>query len=775
MNKEQEIYRERFNLDWENIPTLKDLSDDLKLATPDHDEDWLDLRNVEGKYKIKKRKGKSSITPKLVKLHNAWRYAALSEPFLIDAKLFNAAPVTGDDAGKSKPAEILLNYQLTKKMDLVNLMDEIARACEEEGTAVLRPYWVRKTKKSTKIVQEPFVDENGNQGYIEKEVEYEEVLDENPWVDVLDYDSLYVDPSCKGDISKANFIIYREPARLADLKDSEGYYLDDLRKQLIAENDNESPESLNWQKEFLGEESEFLSSPSTNAEGQVFDNPQKGTRGHFFRFEHWLDWDIHNDGNLVPIVVTIAKGHIIRMELNPYLQKPFIFIPLNKVRGSVWGEADAELLRDHQQIKGALTRSIIDAIGSIASGQLGIMKESLDPVNLKRFLAGEKYEFNRGIGPDFFKEHQLPNIPPTAIELIRLQDASAEAYTGIKTFGEGIHESSVGSSVGGIKSVLDTSSKREMAIIRRVARGLLEVGYIILDLNRKYLSSEQVINITKNIKQFKKDLINYQQYQEQLNKGVQPPEVKEEPTDPFEGLEVLSTPQGEHFISINREHLSARVDISLTVSTPEADDEKAQNLAFIIQTLGDSAPMEFKFKLIAEFARLKKLPDLADFLLNYKPQPSPEEQEAAKLEQEVKKSLIAAEYAKAQENNAQAERHKAVAYASSAQAQLYLAQALKEKSETDLKDLEYVEQENGVHHERQKELEMLKHSAHMESAQIGANVKASEAIKGAKTAFDMELSKKEQEKKTAIALEKLKAEVEIAKAKQANSSTNNGE
>jgi len=138
----------------------------------------------------------------------------------------------------------------------------------------------------------------------------------------------------------------------------------------------------------------------------------------------------------------------------------------------------------------------------------------------------------------------------------------------------------------------------------------------------------------------------------------------------------------------------------------------------------------------------------------------------------IKESIVASEYAKAAENNAQAERHKAVAYTQSAQAQLYLAQALKEKSETDLKDLEYVEQENGVHQERLLELERMKHSAHMESAQIGANTKDSEAIKGAETAFKYELSKQEQENKTALALEKLKKDIEIAQIKNTTKEKN---
>ena len=74
--------------DWENEPKIKDFKQDYSDAQSDHDahtndvKSWLDNLNIEGAAKIEKKKGRSSIVPKLIRKQAEWRYSSLSEPDL---------------------------------------------------------------------------------------------------------------------------------------------------------------------------------------------------------------------------------------------------------------------------------------------------------------------------------------------------------------------------------------------------------------------------------------------------------------------------------------------------------------------------------------------------------------------------------------------------------------------------------------------------------------------------------------------------------------------
>ena len=88
---------------WENEPTVEVLKRDLEASKQAHSVQtakiikWNDVRNVTGKSKPPKVKGRSSVQPKLVRRQAEWRYPALSEPFLNSDKIFQVNPRTFED------------------------------------------------------------------------------------------------------------------------------------------------------------------------------------------------------------------------------------------------------------------------------------------------------------------------------------------------------------------------------------------------------------------------------------------------------------------------------------------------------------------------------------------------------------------------------------------------------------------------------------------------------------------------------------------------------
>ena len=164
----------------------------------------------------------------------------------------------------------------------------------------------------------------------------------------------------------------------------------------------------------------------------------------------------------------------------------------------------------------------------------------------------------------------------------------------------------------------------------------------------------------------------------------------------------------DELVAINREDLGGKYDIKLNISTAEADNEKAQELAFMLQTMGNSLPLDMSKMVLSDIARLRKMPELAKQIAEYQTQPDPLAQQKAQLELQLLQAQIANETAKGQENAIDVE-YKA------AKTRTEIAKARGLDSVSDLKDLDFLEQESGVGREHENQIASLKHSQNMES------------------------------------------------------------
>ena len=99
----------------------------------------------------------------------------------------------------------------------------------------------------------------------------------------------------------------------------------------------------------------------------------------------------------------------------------------------------------------------------------------------------------------------------------------------------------------------------------------------------------------------------------------------------------------------------------------------------MLQTLGPNSDPGIVMMILAEIADLKRMPELANKLRNWRPQPSPEQQELQRLEIEKARKEVEKLQSEISLNNAKAQ------------------EALANK---DQKNLDYVEQETGTKHAR---------------------------------------------------------------------------
>ena len=665
--------------DWVKAPTVMELKQDLADAKPVHDthitkvNTWLDNLNVTGKAKIATTAGNSSIVPKLIRKQAEWRYAALSEPFLSTDDVFNVRPVTWEDKEAAEQNQLLLNHQINTVIDKVKFIDEYVRAAVDEGTVVVKVGWEFEEEQYEATV--PVVEYRVNPEYAPMHQHLAQMKDESPsqyatdvpdelkeahdlsvengqpiepvitgqttqtktrtkknapTLEVCQLANVVFDPTCMGDYSKANFAIESFESCLATLRKDKRYK--NLDKINVSGNS-------------------ILSTPDhvVPGESQNFnfsDEPRK----KFVVYQYWGLRDVDGSGKLVAIVAAWVGDTLIRLEESPFPDKaiPFVVEQYLPVRKSNYGEPDGALLEDNQRVIGAVTRGMIDIMGKSANGQTGIRKDMLDTTNRRKFDQGKDYEFNPNVDPrQGVFMHTYPEIPNSAQFMLQLQNMEAESLTGVKAYANGgISGASLGDVAAGVRGALDAASKRELGILRRLSNGMIKIGRKMISMNAEFLSDEEVVRVTN-----------------------------------------------DDFVKIRRDDLAGNFDLRLSISTAEEDDNRAQELGFLLQTSGPNMDPDMHKIVLSEICTLRKMPDLAHRIISFKPEPNPvaqkmQELEIAKIEAEIadlqaktQKTLVDAGLSEAKTGTEQVK-------------QAYL------KSDTDLKNLDFVEQESGVKQER---------------------------------------------------------------------------
>ena len=657
-------------VDWKNIPTLKDLKDNLTEATPSHNNHVSTVNEyistLRGELRAKIMEGRSKVQPKLVRKQGEWRYSALEEPFLSTNDMFKVSPVTHADVESARQNELILNKQFRVDIPKVKLINRLVRTAVNTGTVIIKLGW--ETEKDTVIEEVPVFTKSLEETYevlaqmvqsgqmSEEEsiqilesgqpiqigvesVEVEKEVINRPVVQIRDSRNVIIDPSCEGDIDNAQFIIDKFTTDLSSLKKDGRYHnLDKIEEKNYATVDDT-----------YYHDNDYKSDPSF----RFTDKPRK----KLVAYEYWGYWDIDDSGIVKPIVATWVGDTIIRLEENPFPDKklPFVVIQyLPPDNETIYGDSDASLLKDNQDIIGAVSRATIDLIGRSANAQRGVRKDLLDPINRDKFNKGLDYEFNPVNSPkDAIVTSKLPEIPRSALEVIQLQNNEAEALTGVKAFTGGISGDALGSSVGGVRSALDATAKRELGILRRLSEGIKQVGRKIISMNAVWLADEEIIRITDS-----------------------------------------------EFVNIKRSALAGNFDLSLEVSTAEMDNQKAGELSFMLQTTGNTLPFDITKIILCKIADLRKLPDLSKMIQDYTPQPDPFVQEKNRLEIELLKAQISNENAKAQENIVDVQLK-------AAKTQAELAKARLSGSKADEVDLNYLEQSSGLKQERALESQLM--------------------------------------------------------------------
>lgn len=652
------------NITWKNPPKIEDLKRDIQEATSSYNaqrtkvDNWLKLINPEP---LEPSLTRSRIQPKVIRKFNEWRYPSLEEPFMSTEDMFTINPVTYLDEASAKQHEKILNKQFRYDINKTKFINRYIRTAVDTGTVIVKLNWIteeaiiRQEVMKETLLQDPqeiqmYLQQLLQTGQIDEQsamqilqsgqsIPIQEKVIENkpflikdcPTLEVKDARNCYIDPACAGDLDKAKYIVDKFYTDIATLKKDKRF----KNLDYITIADNIDVDNL-----------------IENKDDYTATYPDKA-RKKLEVFEYWGYWDIEGNDTLEIIRVFWVGDTIIRMERNPYPDKkfPYVIVQYMPVANSIYGEPDAALLEDNQHIIGALTRGTLDLMAKSANAQRAFKKGALDLINEKRMRSGEDFAFNEHtMNPnDIFFMYRYPELPNSVFNLMSFINNESESITGVKPFSSGITQKSMGDSVGGVRSVMDATAKREAGILRRLSEGLKEIGRKLVVMNTAFLSDETILRITD-----------------------------------------------DEDIFIKRDDFAHSYDLSISISTAESDHDKANKLSFMLQTLGNNIGFEFTQLILAEIADLMKMPALAKKINEFQPTPDPLAQQKAQLEVALLEAQVANERAKAGENEIDIKLK-------DARTQSELAKAGKIKAEKDNIDLQTLNDYKGISHNRNME------------------------------------------------------------------------
>lgn len=639
---------------------LSALKKDLQAASTFREDEDIKIAKRVAEYQGKpygnEQKGKSAIVSLDIKRQSEWAHAALVDPFVGATDVIKCTPVTWEDREAARQNELLLNTQFCRQFDRYNFMTTAIKVLDMEATCVIQTGWEYEDEKVEVERELVEVDPNTGEEYI--------VIDK-----VEETRVLVNKPTA---VVRRNEDVYIDPTCMGD-HDKMQFVI--VRYETDLSTLKQDGRYKNLDKIQVGSEDANSHDDYETKYGKISsftfeDNPRK----KMVMYEYWGNYDINDDGIAEPIVCAWVGSTVIRLELNPYPDKkpPFIIVPFNKIPFEIYGESNADLISDNQKIKTAITRGIIDNMNQSNNGMIGIKKGALDPGNREKFMKGKPFEFNGS--PNDFWQGSFNNIPGSAFDMLALMNNEIESITGIKSFSGGITGSSLGGTATGARGALDATSTRRLNIVRNIAENLVKpLMRKWMAYNAEFLEESEVVRITN-----------------------------------------------EEFVEVRRDDLAGKIDIDITVSTQEDNAARAQELGFLLQTLGSALPFDMTRMIMAEIAKLSKLPTLEKSILEYKQEPDPiqqkmQELQLAKLEAEIQRLKADAMHKVASSQENEADREEKMA-----QAQLKRAQARKAESEADMVDLNFMKADEQIDEQNAIEKELMKFEMEMERKQFDA-------------------------------------------------------
>lgn len=603
-----------FSLDWKNKPNLEDVKSDISKASAINDvyvskiEKGLEVLSGEiPKDKLRLLKpNQSKVSPKVALTQAEWMYPKISEPFHSSNDLFMLTATNGAFGPYVRQWERVLNYHFNFNLNKRHLIDQAAKQFYDHGVVFGKVYWEsEEVTEETTYLQQIALPEGGFELVpMVEDVTYLTV--NRPAIQLCDYNSIIIDPSCRGDLNKAKFIAHKYVTCKADLMKDDRYKNLDLI-------DFNTTSGVNDLPYLVGDSNESTQGLNSMDSMQFQDD----ARRLFTVTEYWGMYDIDGGGILSPIVVAYVGDIIIRMDKSPMPDNKLPFVSAAYVieESSAYGSSNALLAKDEQMIVGNLTRALLDQVTERMTKRTLIHPNMFKSVTEKRkFLANQPAETSGTIDPriGIYEEQNEKPIDANLPNLISLYRSQAQDNTGVTTIGSS--SSNKFTSSNEVNAFVDAASNRESSVLGRFSQFWRDVGEKFIAMSEAFMEDQEVMAIT--------------------------------------GTEYVLPPEG-----LPKTIPAYRMQVA--VATEGTKRAKVNKLMEVLQFVKDYDDPKIMGAIVHKICTLDDSPDLAQSIYDIinAPPPEPTEQEILmmQLEVELKKQQVAIAQYTAMELLAEAE------------------------------------------------------------------------------------------------------------------------
>jgi hypothetical protein len=210
-----------------------------------------------------------------------------------------------------------------------------------------------------------------------------------------------------------------------------------------------------------------------------------------------MDYD--DEGQEVPMVITMFGDRAIRSEKNSYGQPPFVVASPIIMPHRMCGRGVAELVVDLQKLKTMLTRFMLDNVYFQNSGMMivnpfRLNADSLKSANRPGGVAFTKFDIDPSSA--VFPVPMKP-MPSYVMQFLEYCDVMKENRVGVTRYNQGLDSKTLNKTATGI-SIITTAAQQRIELIARIfaETGVRDLFRALVQMNIDYF--DQAVNIKLN-------------------------------------------------------------------------------------------------------------------------------------------------------------------------------------------------------------------------------------------------------------------------------------
>lgn len=331
----------------------------------------------------------------------------------------------------------------------------------------------------------------------------ETVLRASPDAEVVDPADFGYDPTAT-DLDGAKFVYHRTRRTLSELLDLQdrGVYrnVDRVRDALSgagggsAWSNADDPMSGSAAEKDDRFAADGLTSPARFGE-------TSGEQEHLGRrevdvYEWWGLLDRENEGRLVPYLVAIAAGVVIRCEENPFGHKEHPFVMLRPILDPhrMEGLGYGDLCGEFQKTKTSILRQFLDNL-SFVNNAMTVVDRNAN-VEMKSLLNPRPGGVVRTDRMDGVRREAIQPLSGPAIQALEFVQTLQESRTGVTRYNQGMDSRSLNKTATGLSAIMGASVQRLKLIARLMAEtGIRGVFRKMVALNQQFSDPGFVMRI----------------------------------------------------------------------------------------------------------------------------------------------------------------------------------------------------------------------------------------------------------------------------------------